>query len=89
MVSLVKECSAYSEKDSASLGGREPTPAAGRATGRAHKGHADSRQGYNSFGSPMQVKVLHEACPSQASAVTQLETTAQARTLPGESSGGA
>lgn len=65
------------------------TPAAGRAAGRAYKGRADGRQGCNSFSSPVQAKVLHEACLSQASAVTQLETTAQTWTLPGESSGGA
>lgn len=45
VVSLVRECSGYSEKDSASLGGGEQTPAAGRVAGRAHRGHADSRQG--------------------------------------------
>lgn len=47
------------------------------AAGECENG-ADGSQGCNTFSSPMQAKVLHEACLGQASAVTQLKATGQA-----------
>lgn len=46
-----------------------------------HKEQHIGSQGCNTFSSPMQAKVLHEACPSQASAVTQLKAMGQIWTL--------